>query len=85
MVLMSVRSIHFCSTTVSFTVKNQDASKSLPRRCATACAACSEETAPLRSSQMANELQHATRWRPSMVGHCKRGLSQLDHSDSESN
>ena len=39
----------------------------------------------LRSLRTANELQHATRWRPSVVGHCKRGLSQLDHTDSESN
>ena len=70
---------------VSLTVKNEDASKSLPRRRATARTAWSEETAPLRSSRTANELQQATRWRPSVVGHCKRGLSQLDHSDSESN
>ena len=66
-------------------MKNEDALKSLPRRSATARAAWSEETAPLCSSRTANELQHATRWRPSVVGRCKRGLSQLDHSDSESN
>ena len=65
---------------VSFTVKNEDASKSLPAR-----AAWSKETAPLRSLRTANELQHATRWWPSVVVHCKLGLSQLDHSDSESN
>ena len=45
--------------TVSFTVKNKDASKNLPKRSATARAAWSEET-------MLNELQHATRWRPSV-------------------
>ena len=66
-------------------MKNKDASKSLPRRSATACAAWSEETAPLCSSRTVNELQHATRWRPSMIGHCKRGLSQLDHSESNWN
>ena len=38
---------------------------------ATARAAWSEETAPLRSSRTANELQQATRWRPSVV---ERGL-----------
>ena len=70
---------------VSFTVKNEDASKTLPRQSATARAAWNEETTPLRSSLTVNELQHATRWRLSVVSHCKHGLSQIDHSDLESN
>ena len=65
-------------------MNNEDASKSLPRRSATARVALSEETVLLNSLRTANEPQHAIRWRPSVVGHCKRGLSQLDHSDSES-
>ena len=44
-----------------------------------------EETVLLNSLRTANEPQHAIRWRPLVVGHCKRGLSQLDHLDSESN
>ena len=64
-------------------MKNEDASKSFPRRSVTARVAWSEETAQVRSSQTANELQHATRWRPSMVGPCKRVLSQLDHRKSD--
>ena len=72
----------FCSTMVSFTVEDKDMSnKSLPRQSATV-------RGKLRCyvlCERRNELQHATRWRPSVVGHCKRGLSQLDHTDSESN
>ena len=64
-------------------MKNEDASKSFPRQSATARTAWSEETALLRFSLTANELQHATRWRPSVVGHCKRGLSQLDPSSGD--
>ena len=66
-------------------MKNEDASKNLPRRSETARAAWNKETTLLRSSRMANELQYATIWRPSVVGHRKRGLSQLDHLDLELN
>ena len=63
--------------TVSFIVRNEDASKNLPLdEGATARMAWSEETTPIRSSRTMNDLQHATRWRSSVVGHCKHGLSQ---------
>ena len=67
--------------TASFTVKDVDALKNLPRRSGTARTVCSEETTPLRSSRMANELQHATIWQPSVLAQCKRGLSLLEHTD----
>ena len=59
--------------------------ESLPRRSATARAAWNEKTMPLRSSRTANELQHATRWQPSVLAQCKRGLNLLDHTNLVSN
>ena len=67
-------------TTVSFTVKNEDAAKSFPRQ---------EQllTRPevkklccyiLRERRTSSSMQQdGGCW--CMVGHCKRGLSQLDH------
>ena len=66
-------------------MKNVDASESLPRRSATARAAWSEETTPLRSSRTANELQHATRWRPSIGGKLKLGLDHGTRYLTETN